>query len=161
MSKRRAASLGAELPQRDQEARALEHRSGCEHHVVPGRIAQRLGMADVLDAFVEGHAAAEPEDQHRDDQAPEVELLAVAERVLHARRALAQPKADQQQYAVEGVDRRMDALGQHRRAAGDAGHDELRDRDGDVGADRAVDGDAGFGHEWGVAVRRQDQGRPR
>ena len=43
---------------------------------------RRLGMRDVDDALVDRDAGAEREHQHRDDEAPEVELAAVAERVV-------------------------------------------------------------------------------
>ena len=41
----------------------------------------RLRVSDVQDAFVNRHACAEREDQHGDDEAPEIELAAVTERV--------------------------------------------------------------------------------
>ena len=40
-----------------------------------------LRVRDVDDAFVDRHSGAEREHQHRDDEAPEIELAAVAERV--------------------------------------------------------------------------------
>ncbi len=72
-----------------------------------------------------GHASAQPEDQHGDDQAPEVQLLAVAEGVLRRGRPLAEPDTHEQQYAVERVDGGVDTLGQHGGTAGDPGDDEL------------------------------------
>ena len=66
-------------------------------------------MQDVLDALVDRHAAAEAEDQHGDDQAPEEQFLAVAERMLGRRLAWLSLRADQQQHAVERIDRRMTA----------------------------------------------------
>ena len=49
------------------------------------------------DALVDRDAAADAEDQHGDDQAPEVELLAVAERMALVGRPLRQAHADEQE----------------------------------------------------------------
>ena len=57
------------------------HRDG-EHDVVDGRVLELHGMLDVRDALVDGHAAADAEDAHGDDEAPEVDLHAVTEGVL-------------------------------------------------------------------------------
>ena len=139
-------SLADELLQSDGKARPFEDKGGGQHDVVPHWVAHRLWVADVLDAFIERHAAAQPKDQHRDDQAPEIELLAVPERMLRRRGPVAQPQTDQQQDTVESVDRRVNAFRQHGRAARHARDDELGYGDRYVGADRAIDCNFGFGH---------------
>ncbi len=50
----------------------------------------------------------------------------------------------QQQHLVEGVDQRMHAFAEHGRAAGDAGGDELGNRNG-VARERGIDDKAGTG----------------
>jgi len=140
LPERGTAGQPLELAQRDGEADALEEGRCAEHHVVPGGILQRLRMADVLHAFVKRDAAAEAENQHCDDQAPEVQLLAVPERVFGRGGPLAQADAHEQEHAVEAVDRRVNALREHGRTAGDAGHHELGGGDGDIGRDGRIDG---------------------
>ena len=94
------------------------------------------------DALVDRYAGADGEDQKRHDEAPEIDLAAMAERVgavgLGARAA----QAVEQQHLVAGVDQRMHAFRQHRGRAGDRGGDELGDRDQQVADERGVD-DAG------------------
>lgn len=57
----------------------------------------RFGTADVLHAFEERNAAAQSEDQHRDDEAPEVQLLAMTEWMLRCGRALTEPEPHDQE----------------------------------------------------------------
>ncbi|MNI63999.1 hypothetical protein D3C73_1194150 [compost metagenome] len=76
-------------------------------------IAGRLRLADVLDAFVGRDAGAGGEYQQGDDEAPEVQLAAVAERVQGVGGLLGTAQAVQQQHFVEGVDQRMHALAEH------------------------------------------------
>ena len=125
---------------------ALEHRRDTEHGVRPERVGHLLGVHDVENSLVGGHAAADAEDQHGDDQAPEEDFLAVAERMLGRCLTLAQLEPDQQQHAISGIDRRMDALGQHGGTAGERRHGELRRRDREIRADRTVDDHSRFRH---------------
>ena len=141
------ARLLEKLPKRNGEARALEDSGDAEHNVVPHRVSHRFGMSDVFHAFVKRQPSADAEDQHSDDQAPEVQLFAVPERMLGRGRPLAQLEAHEQEDAVQRVDRGVDAFGQHRRTARDAGDHELGDRDGHVGGDRAIDRNPGVRHE--------------
>lgn len=90
--------------QRDGEAEALEQRSCGDHHVVPGRVVQGLWMADVLHAFEKRHATTEAEDQHRNDEAPEIQFIAMTKRGFRGARPLAEPYAYEQEHAVESVD---------------------------------------------------------
>ena len=151
LPERGAGRLFAELAERNREAPALEDAGGAEHDIVPQRVAYRFGMADVLHAFVERHASPQAEDQHRHDQAPEVQLFAMAEGMLRRSRPVAELESDEQQDAVERIDGGVDPFGQHRRTACDAGDDELGDGDRDVGRDRTVDRNSGLGHEDRIA----------
>jgi hypothetical protein len=86
----------------------------------------------VDEAFVHRHAAADGEDHDRDDQRPEIQLLAVAERVCGIRRPAALPHTEEQQTLIAGIDQRMDALRQHRRAPADRRGNELAGGDCEV-----------------------------
>src|SRR5581483_12146163 len=92
---RPAAVFGTELLERDGEADAFEYSSRAKHHIIPHCIAHRLGLPDVYDALVDRHAAAQPETQHRDNQAPKIKLPTVAERVFGRSGPLAQTHADE------------------------------------------------------------------
>ena len=109
----------AERAPGDAEGEALEDRGEGEHDVVDGRALERRRVLDVGDALVDGHAAADAEDAHGDDEAPEVDLHAVAERVVLVGGPGAPVEAVEEQAAVAGVDDGVDALADHRRAAGD------------------------------------------
>jgi len=82
-------------------------------------------MGEAVYAFVKRDATAEAEDQYGDDQAPEVQPLPVPERVFGRRGTLAQADADKQEHAIEAIVRRVNAIREHGRTAGDAGHHEL------------------------------------
>ena len=129
----------AERAPGDAEREALEDRREGEHHVVDGRALERRRVLDVGDALVDGHAAADAEDAHGDDEAPEVDLHAVPERVVLVGGPGAPVEAVEEQSAVAGVDHGVDALADHRRAAGDGAGDELDHRDGEVADDRGDD----------------------
>jgi len=90
------------------------------------------------------HPTADSKDFDRDDERPEIKLLAVAERMVGVGRLAALPAAKQQKRAVAGVDQRMDAFGDHRRAAGKRRRDEFARRDGDIRRDCGVDRRARF-----------------
>src|SRR3569833_3406399 len=93
-------------------------------------------MGDVDDPFVDGNTRAEREYQHRDHEAPEVELAAVAERVVLIGRLLSLAPAPHQQQLIGRIDKTVDALREHRRRPGNRGGDELRNRDSDVRSKR-------------------------
>ena len=97
-----------------------------------------VGVADLLDALVDGEHAAQAEQDDGDDERPEVPLAAVAERVLGGRRPLRPPAAEQQQRLVARVGHRVDALGQHRARAGDQEADELGDGDAALASSAAT-----------------------
>ena len=84
------------------------------------------------DALVDRHPATHREDHDRDHDGPEVQLLAVTERVPGIRPPPTAAEPDQDEGAVAGVHERVDPLGDHRRASRDPGRDELDARDGEV-----------------------------
>ena len=67
-------------------------------------------MADVSDAFRDGDAAADDEDEQRDDERPEVELFAVAEGVGFIGGLAALVLTEEKQGAVAAVDDGVDGL---------------------------------------------------
>ena len=140
------ACLCEELPKRNDETRALEDGGDGQNHVVPHRVLHRLGMSDLLHAFVKGQTSAHAEDQYRNNQAPEVQLFAMSEGMLGRGWPLAQLESHEQEDAVERVDSGVDAFGEHRRTARDAGDHKLGDCDRHVGRYRAVDRNFGVGH---------------
>ena len=79
------------------------------------RIDHRVGMQDVLDAFIKGNAGANREHQQRDDEAPEIQFAAVAERMAGVWRLFRLPHAVQQQTLIAGIDHRVDGFAEHRR----------------------------------------------
>ena len=88
-------------------------------------------MQNVRHAFEDRHPAANRKNENPDDESPEVELVAVAERVRHAGRS-APAHAEKNQPAIAGVDERVDPFRQHRRAAGERSGDKLRDRNREI-----------------------------
>ncbi len=123
---------GAELAQRDPPRGALEHDRDAEHDVADQVVGGRLGIADVLDAFVGRYTGAGREHQQCHDEAPEVQLAPVAEGMQGVRLLLRAAQAIQQQQLVDGVHQGVDALAEHGRTAGNAGGDELGDGDCEV-----------------------------
>jgi hypothetical protein len=92
------------------------------------RIFDRLGVEHVDDAFVEGDPGTEREDQKSNDEAPEVELAAMAERMHQVCRLGGTMEAIEQQQAIAGIDERMHTFRQHRRAAGEGCGNEFGHR---------------------------------
>lgn len=95
----------------------------------------------MLPPFVDRHARADREDQDRDDERPEIQLAPIAEGVGGIGRALGALLSVQQQDLIAAVDQRMDPLRQHGGRTGDAGRDELGDRDAQIGGKRAIQDD--------------------
>ena len=100
----------AELAQADEEGVALKDGGDKQRDVVPKDVVDGLGMADVGDALGEGDAAADEEDEERDQEGPEVEFLAVAEGVSLVGGLAAEIDAEDKQGAVAGVDDRVNAF---------------------------------------------------
>lgn len=136
-----AAVLSAQLTERHAQRHALDDERHPEDRVDPDRIPGDFRAAQMLESFVHAESASEPEQDHRDDQAPEVQLLAVSERVAGIGRLVTSPVAEQEERLVAGIGHRVDALGQHRRTSGDRGCRELRHGDHRVGDHRS---DYGF-----------------
>ena len=107
-----------------------------EHDVVDERMLDGMRMQQLLHALVDRYAGAHGEQQDGDNEAPEVQLLAVAERVARVG-GLARPAhAEQQQALVGRVGYGVQRLRQHRGRAGDRGRHEFRHRNQRVGAER-------------------------
>ena len=85
------------------------------------------------------HHRAEGEDEQGHDEAPEVELAAVADRVVHVGLQLGAAHAVQQQDLVADVDARMHRFAEHRRAASPGRGAGLRERHEQVANERDVD----------------------
>jgi hypothetical protein len=92
----------------------------------------------VQNAFVNGYASANGKNKHRDHQGIKVELFTVAEWVLRIGGPLAALNSEQKQPTVPGIDERMNAFRQHRRAAGDSGSHEFRRGYREVSGDSGV-----------------------
>jgi transposase len=93
---------------------------------------QRGRSENVTDSLVQRDAGAERKDEQRNDEAPEIELATVAQRVELVGWLRRPVESIQQENLVAGVDERMNRLARHRRAAGEAARHELRQRDEDV-----------------------------
>ena len=126
------------------EASAFEQRCSAEHDVIPGGIAQRRRVEHVQHPLVGRNPAAEPENEHRDHEAPEIQLLAMPEGVLGRGLPLAQLHADKQaarrfpQSTIEWIP--SDSIAE---LPVIPGRGELGDRNGrPVRRDRAVDGES-------------------
>src|SRR5690606_5610448 len=91
------------------------------------------------DALVEGDAGTERENQQRDDEAPEIELAPMPERMFLVGRPCGSMQAIEQQSAITRIDQRMHAFRQHRRTAGEERSNKFRDRDGEVARQRGID----------------------
>src|SRR5258705_8991627 len=95
-------------------------------------IDDRQRIEDVVDALVERDAGAQREHLQRGDEAPEIELAAVAERMAVVGRERGAMYAVEQHPLIAGVDQRMDGLAQHRGASRPPGGAELDQRDQEV-----------------------------
>ena len=125
-----------ELLERLQRRPAFEQEGDQQHDIGNDRRNRLFGVGDVDDAFVDRHARAEREDQHRDDEAPEIKLAPVTEGMKLVGRPLRRAAAPHQQQLVGRIDHAVNAFGEHRRRAGDRRRDELRDGDAEVGEQR-------------------------
>ncbi len=111
---------------------AFEQEGHEQHDICHDRRHRGFRMGDVDDAFVDRNARAKRKDEHGDDEAPEIELAAVAEGMELVGRALGCTAAPHQQQLVGRIDDAVHAFGQHRRGTGDRGRDELRHGDAEV-----------------------------
>src|SRR5690349_1850947 len=100
-----------------------------------------MGMNDVRDAFINRHAAAQREDQNRDDERPKVKFFSVTKWMIVIGWLSALPQAEQKQCAIARVDERMNRFREHRRATGKKRRDEFRNRDRQVRDNGREDGE--------------------
>lgn len=106
-------------------------------------------MQDVTDSFVHRHARTEAEDEERDDEAPEIELTSMTERVVRVGRPRRSPETVKEQQLISGVDEGMHRLAHHRGAAGDLGGGELRQGDEEIPHEGGTDDARGFAARHG------------
>ena len=97
-----------------------------------------MGIEKLVNAFIEGNAGTDGEDQNGDDERPEEDLGAVAERVLVVGRPLGALHAEQQQALIAGIDHGVHRLREHGRRAGDERSREFTDRNQGVTDQRSV-----------------------
>jgi hypothetical protein len=109
----------------------------------------RLGMENMQQAFIGRYATADREDDDSDDQRPEVKLFAVAEWMLFVGRFFTFRNTEQKQAAIAGVDQRVNALGNHRRASRDRRCGKFGRSDGEIGDDGRVNSFVRFRHRPG------------
>jgi hypothetical protein len=119
--------------------RALEQQRQTQHQIIDPRAFNWVGHPDFSDALDDGNPGADAENQHGDDEDPEIELEAVTEGMPGICRARGAPHAEQQEKLVAAVHRGMNRLAEHRGAAGQAGGDELRHRDQHITSEGGVD----------------------
>ena len=143
----------AEIAEGDKPARPFEHKGEAEHDVVDRRIGAGIGRDHMLDALIEGEPGAERKDQHGDDEAPEIQFAPMAEGMLAVRRLLRPVLAVKQEQFVAGVDEGMEALAEHRRAAGKQRGGEFGDGDEEIADEGGVDGGAGGGKVHEISPR--------
>ena len=128
----REAARAARFVDLDQ-ARAHRDRFGSdaddEHADGPPPLLERLGMLQFVNALVEGEHAADAEEDHGDEERPEVDGFAVAERIVRRRRSARLSQAEQQKQLVAAVGERVHRLREHRAGAGDECGYALRDED--------------------------------
>ncbi len=140
------AGGGAELADADKEGVALEEKSDGEDGVGPGGVFGRSGVADVTDAFGDGDATAEDEDEKSDKERPEIKFFAVTEGMGFVGGLAALFFAEEQKGPVAAIDDGVDGFREHGGRASEDEADDLGEGDGDVGSDGDEDGFAGGGH---------------
>jgi len=131
--------VGRNLPERDEKRPSLEYHCKRQNCVVEPQIRERLRMMQVLPSLIQRNTRAQRKNQNRDDKAPEVDLLAVAEGKIRARRLVGLLEPVEQQHLIAGIHHGMDALREHGGAAAERGSDELRDRNETVSDQGGVD----------------------
>src|SRR3546814_3756941 len=89
--------------QREIPRRAFHQESDAEDDVVERCAGHLLGLDDVEPAFVDRYARADREDQDRDDERPEIQFAAIAERVIVIGGLLGAVLAVEQQHLVAAV----------------------------------------------------------
>jgi hypothetical protein len=123
---------GAELLEGGEGRAALEQEGDGEHRISDHRRHRMLGLEHVDHALVDRDSGAQGKYQNGDDEAPEIELAPVAERVVFVGGLARLAPAPDQEQLVQAVDDAVDPLGQHRRRAGHRRRREFRDRDAEI-----------------------------
>src|SRR5579862_6243285 len=98
--------LAEECAQSDGQAGTFKDQSEGQHNVIPAWISDLHRIQDMKHALIRRYSSAHTEDENRHDQIPEVQFLAVSERVIWIRRPLASAQAYQHQYLISNIDRR-------------------------------------------------------
>ena len=117
----------------------LEHDGEQEDADGDAEVLDLVGVAQLLDALVEGEQPAHREQHEGDDERPEVALAPVAERVVGVGGLGGPLAAEEQEQLVAGVGEGVDRLGEQPGRAGDQEADELGDGDAEVGEERGED----------------------
>src|SRR5215469_9436354 len=97
------------------------------------------------EALIGRYPTANRENHDRDDQSPEIKLFPITERVRRISRSFAAANPQQHQTAVTGIDHRVNAFGEHGRAAREASSDKFGHRDRQVCRDSRIDDFSRFG----------------
>jgi hypothetical protein len=129
----------AHLAYRNAQGERLEDHGEAKDEEADPHGAELLRVRESLICLVDREDAATEEQEERDDQRPEVALLAVAERVFRRRRLHAPPDADIEEDLIHGVGDRVRGLGDQRAGAGDVCGDGLGDRDRQIAGERRQD----------------------
>ncbi|MGY3650117.1 hypothetical protein ACVWW2_005408 [Bradyrhizobium sp. LM4.3] len=90
-------------------------------------------------ALIQRDTGAQREDEQRNDEAPEIQLAPIAERMGFIGRTARAPVAVKQQDLVGRVDERMHRFARHGRTPRPRGGADLRDRDEDIAEQRRID----------------------
>ena len=95
---------------------------------------QRPRVQEARNSLIQGNDSAAGKDQHGHYKGPEVEFLAVTERMRVIGRLSSSMKTVQQQGAVSRVDNRVDAFRKHRGASTEKRGGKFRGSDDQIGA---------------------------
>ena len=98
-----------------------------------------VGMNEMGDALIDGHAPTAAEKDDGNNQTPQVELLTISEWMRLVSRFPTLTQTQQEQQFVAGIDRGVDPFGEHGRTAGDKCHDVLEYGHDEIGENRPVD----------------------
>jgi hypothetical protein len=99
-----------------------------------------LGLMQFVPPLVNGEQPAEREQQNRHQEGPEIDDIAVAERMFLVRFPFRFLHAAQQQHLVAAIGGRMNRLCQHRARTGHGRGRAFRNQDAGVGAECVQNG---------------------
>ena len=121
------------------QAPASERHRQRQHDIVDGRIGNGYRRMNFVQAFIDGDARAETEDDDRDHEGPKIQLHPVAEGVGDVGRSARTAQAVEQEALIARIDQRVDRLAEHRRAAGEGGGTEFGHGDQGIARKCGVD----------------------